>query len=183
MKEILEGRKSYLRPKWRLLVWLELTHSCTSQENIFALALKENFILIGSSKGDPLTMFLCRAGVETLFAWIIISQSRSAVGFLAQTGLMENGFLFERMLEIQSLHWSQIQADHFQDKYFFYWTVFVFPVRSPLYLPQRPPTQGTSHHHTSPGDPILLPWPRSETWDMERADMASSSSHRQRCES
>lgn len=96
-------------------------------------------------------MFLCRAGVETLFAWIIISQSRSAVGFLPQTGLMENGFLFERMLEIQSRHWSQIQADHFQDKYFFLLNCF----RLPSEVTTLPPPEAS---HTGNITPSHKPW-------------------------
>lgn len=111
-------------------------------------------------------MFLCRAGVETLFAWIIISPSRSAVGFLPQTGLMENGFLFERMLEIQSLHWSQIQADHFQDKYFF---IELFSSSQWGYLSASPEGLPHREHHTITQALEILscclgPGRKPETW-------------------
>lgn len=75
---------------------------------------------------------------------------RSAVGFLPQTGLMENGFLFERM-QIQSLHWSQIQADHFQDKSIFIELFFISQLRLPLCLSWRPP-------HTGNITPSHKPW-------------------------
>lgn len=62
---------------------------------------------------------------------------------------MENGFLYERMLEIQSLHWSQNSGRWSFPGNCFLLNYFHHSSEVTLCLSWRPPTQGTSHHHTS----------------------------------
>lgn len=75
-------------------------------------------------------------------------------------------FLFESVLEIQSLHWSQIQADHFQDKYFLL-NCFHFPSE----VTTLPPWEASHTENITPshsaleilsGCPGMCPEP--ETW-------------------
>lgn len=91
-------------------------------------------------------------------------------------------FLFERVLEIQSLHWSRIQADHFQDKYFLL-NCFRLPSEVTTLFPREVSHRGTSHHPAQPWRSYLTVLARVPSLRHGESTYCSSSSHPQRCES
>lgn len=112
-------------------------------------------------------MSLCRAGVEILFAWVIISQSRSTYQMNGKWLCSLKGCW--KYNTFPDLKFRQIISKIS----IFYWTVFIFPVRSPLCLPGKPLIW---EHHTIHSTLEILSdgpgtCPKPETY-MVRADVA-----------
>lgn len=166
MREILVRRTTSEAKSWSdLCDWVFLRAALPRRMSLLWFQ-KENF-MDDSSKGDDLTVSLCSVGVEILFVWIIITQTRwSPVGFLPHTGLMENGFSLWKGVGNRAVSQSQIQADHFQDKYFLL-NCFHFPGEVTL----LPPWEASHAGNITPSCSalgILSGWPgtcpKPETW-------------------
>lgn len=113
-----------------------------------------------------MTPFLClyvELEWRSFFAWVIISQSRSPYQMNGKWLCSLKGCW--KYNTFTDLKFRQIISKIS----IFYWTVFIFPVRSPLCLPGKPPTW---EHHTihstleilSAG-PGTRPKPRHTWWE------------------
>lgn len=91
-------------------------------------------------------------------------------------------FFFERVLEIQSLRWSQIQADHFQDKYFLL-NCFHFPSEVTSLSPQEASHTGSITPARSALEILSGGTGARPSLKRSESRYGSSLSHPQRCES